>query len=177
MKITKSTIVSSMIILALLIVTGYATAKATKTYVSGTSYRLLFLDAPPPQTTPSGNRIINREVLWYGDSSDNRLDGYEIIVSRVILHPDSEIQAHGTHTIIEKVDNIPIADLINGNFNPDDIITGEVLWEGTWTLTGDGLIHGVIHNGDGLKVFYEFTPVGSKSSSTWEGYILDPHGE
>jgi hypothetical protein len=84
----------------------------------------------------------------------------------------SLIQASGTFTVREKLDAIPVDDLLSGAFDFDDIVQGAVLWEGVWAWNPhEGTITAVAHNSEGSTAFYTF------SAGTFTGYILDPHGE
>lgn len=154
----------------------HAWAAATMTPFSGTESHVAWLDDPPPKikTTPSGHLIIQERVhLWYDDADDDRLDGYDTVVIRAMLDADGNgMHARGTFTVREKLDRIPIEDLLSGNFELDEIVQGEVLWEGTWTWQPREGVFAVAHNSEGLKAFYRFSGGGA-----FAGYILDAHGE
>lgn len=161
--------------LGLLILTsGQATvwAQATRTPFEGIESHVAWLVQPPPETTPSGNTKIRGWVhLWYDDADDDRLDGYDTVTIWATINKNGDMVTGGTFTVREKLDAIPIDDLLSGAFDPNDIVQGAVLWEGTWTWNPreQPAITAVAHSRGGLTAFYTF------AAGTITGYILDPH--
>jgi hypothetical protein len=180
MKPKTNRIVTGLGLLVLIACISTIWAAATKTSFTGTESHVAWLEQPPPKITPSGHTIIRQWVhLWYDDADDDRLDGYDTVVIRAMFDPNGNlIQASGTFTVREKLDAIPIEDLPDLESSPfglEDIIQGDVLWEGTWTLparNGKG-VFAVAQSPEGLSAFYSFSPAGG----SFTGYILDPHGE
>jgi hypothetical protein len=155
-----------------------AWAAATKTPVAGQETTIALLAAPPPEITPSGIVHIQGQVtLAYDDMDDNRLNGYNTIVLNATIDADGNlIRAGGTLTVREKLDAIPIEDLLSGNFDLADIEQGDILWEGVWSWNPrtQDVITGVVRNSEGLKFFWTILP---RPDGRLTGYILDPHGE
>jgi hypothetical protein len=165
-----------LLVLATCVSTAWAAA--TKTPFAALESVIVRLAQPPPEITPSGIvRIQGWVTLSYDEADDDRLDGYNTIVLNATFDADGNlIRAGGTLTVREKLDAIPIEDLLSGNFDLADIEQGEILWEGVWSWnprTQDA-ITGLVRNSEGLKAFYTILP---QPDGRYTGYILDPHGE
>lgn len=163
-------------LLGLLLLTGCivtALAAATKTSFTETDYHVAWLAQDPPEATPSGNlKIRGWRHLWYDDATDDRLDGYNTVEANVNITKDGHVELGGTFTVREKLDNLTLDDLANGNFQLGDVIQGRILWQGTWH-GGTG----VAHNVAGMTVFYYFASTADPNVLTAGGSILNPHGD
>ncbi len=154
-----------------------AWAAATVTPFTGRESHVALLSAAPAEITPSGIVHLSQVNLAYDDFGDPRLNGYDTVVLDATFDADGNlIRAGGTLTVREKLDAIPIGDLLSGNFDRVEIEQGDILWEGLWSYnprTQDA-ITGVAQNPEGLKCFYTLLP---QPDGRMTGYILDPHGE
>lgn len=135
-----------------------AHAAASHTEFSVTEIHVAWLAQPAPEITPSGHlKIEGWEHLWYDDADDDRLDGYDLVVIQGTFDSEGNlIYAHGTFTIREKLDDYEPEDFLSGDFDPEQIVMGAILFEGVFTLTPHQGVQGVTMSDEGWKAFYSF---------------------
>lgn len=123
-----------------------------------TSVHVAWLAQPAPEILPSGNATFEGwEHLWYDDAADDLLDGYDTVVIKGMFGAGGNIvYAHGTFTVREKLDDYQFDDFLDGNFDLNQIVQGQILWEGRFELTPQRGLVAEAMNGDGLKAFYLF---------------------
>jgi len=172
MKTTRTKILAGVVLLAaVLIITGIAWAKATKTAVTG-----ITLVTPREEHEPL-REWIDDDGIWHvrGEVADyvhvGDLEGTGVGVVNLNLEVDP----------------------FTGNGDESGYSTSEMTWgelsgtfEGRFSVTYTGWVgvgHGVYHGtGDfaGMKLMEDFTvdlTVGPPYVVNFEGIILDPHGE
>ena len=169
-------------LLGLFILTGSivtARAAATKTPFTLAEVHVAWLVQSPPEITPSGNvKIRGWQHLWFDDADDDRVGGYTPVVFNLNLNQDGEIvAAWGTFTVREKLDDLTVEDFASPDFNVDDVIQGEILWQGNAHLGKDGVNYAVGHNDKGMTAFWALVATANPNFSEGSGYILDPHGD
>jgi hypothetical protein len=168
MNKTRTKILAGVVLLAaVLLITGIAYAKATKTPVTGTT-----------EVVPRGSA----EREWIDDDGILHIRGES---ADYVFSGDLVGTGLG-------VVNINI-DPLTGNGDESGYSTSELTWgelsgtfEGSFSVTytgGVGVGHGVYHGtGDfaGMKLMEDFTvdlTIGPPYVVNFEGIILDPHGE
>ena len=167
MKKTRTKIIASVLLLvAVMLITGIAWAKATKTPVTGTT-----------EVLPTGN--LERE--WIDDNGIWHIRGAS---SKLVFSGD--LVGEGTAVV-----NLNL-DMLTGNGEESGHSISQLSWgglsgtfEGSFSVTytagvGDG--HGVYHGtGDfaGMKLMEDFTVylLADPIFVVFDGIILDPHGE
>ncbi|MCP5524216.1 MAG: hypothetical protein H7A46_21995 [Verrucomicrobiales bacterium] len=165
-------------LLGLLILTGCrgtGPVAATHTPFTLTEVHVAWLDQAPPEVTPSGTqRIRGWRHLWYDNADDDRLDGYNTVEANADVEPDGQRKVWGTFTVREKLDGLTADDFAGPRFDPKDIRQGQILWQGTWHLAGDGGT-ALGQNDKGMTAFYFWQKTADTNLLTGGGYILDPH--
>ena len=173
MKETRTKILAGVVLLAaVLLITGIAWAKATKTPISGT------------QTVQSTGAP---ERLWVDDEGILHYRG----LPGVMTFPSGDVIGTGSYVV-----NVNL-DPATGNGDESGTATADLTWgelsgtiEGRFTGTytagisyGTGVYHGIGGDFVGMKMMWSYIldgttgPTGTVWDATYTAIVVDPHGE
>ncbi len=147
----------------LLLATGSASARATRTEYTGIETAGPLIE-PGKWTYPNGHVHVRGLVQeLYDVTDDARVTGTLILVA------NSNLDAN------------MVAGNLWGTWSREVVCDGGGVWEGTWTgqqyADGTGIVHGVGHGVSGCAKGLELRQTVEYPSGTITGIILDPHGE
>ena len=173
MKKTRTQILAGVVLLAtVLLITGIAWAKATKTPISGT--QTLAVSGDPVR-------------FWVDDEGIIHYRG----LPGVMTFPSGDVTGRGSYVV-----NVNL-DTVTGNGDESGTATLDLTWgdlsgivEGRFsgiytagTSNGTGVYHGTGGDFVGMKMMWSYIidgttgPTGTVWDATYTAIILDPHGE